>query len=288
MSLDVITTVVTPAPSYDLTVLANVKADLNVPTGTTFTTSADTPSGQALPFAATFGIAKGQSVNGVNIVPGTVVASVSATAVTLSAAIEGDVPAGSAILFGADVTIDTFLSRQITLSSAAIHRYCNRMFPVETIQDQFNFLMGRYDWQVSARMGVLQLTKLPVQSVISVTVNDPAGAYTLTSGTDFMVDMNRGQLVRLNADTGLPRKWDAIQTVVQYTAGFPTLPDDIDDACSRLTKKAFWTRGRDPSVMEQSTGQMGSVKYWVNPSPDGNLPADVADLLDNYRFIVVA
>jgi len=286
--MDLITTVVTPASSYDLTTLANVKTDLNVPAGTPFTTSADVPSGNVLPFGATAGIAKGNQVNGTNILTGTTVQSLTATSVTLSTAVAGDVPAGSTITFGDDTTIDTWLSRQITLNSAAIAKYCNRQFPVETIQDQFNFLTYYYRYYLDESRTKLQLSKLPLISVTSITVNDPAGAYTLTQGTDFAIDQAKSQLIRLDASSGLPRRWDPIQTVVIYTAGFATIPSDIDDACSRMTKKAYWQRGRDPSVMEQGTPQMGNVKYWVNPSPDGNLPADIADLLDNYRFMVVA
>jgi hypothetical protein len=286
--MDLITTVVTPASTYDLTVLANVKTDLNVPAGTPFTTSADTPSGNVLPFSSTAGIVKGQQVNGTNIQTGATVQSLTGTSVTMSAAVTGDVPAGSTIIFGDDTTIDVWLARQITLNSAAIAKYCNRQFPVETIQDQFNFLTYYYRYYLDESRTKLQLSKLPLVSVTSITVNDPAGAYTLTQGTDFMVDLARSQLIRLDASSGLPRRWDPIQTVVIYTAGFATIPSDIDDACCRMTKKAYWQRGRDPSVMERQSPGMGSEKFWVSPSPDGNLTADIADLLDNYRFLVVA
>ncbi len=287
MSIDVITTVLTPAPSYDLTTLDNVKTDLSIPEGTAFTTSADTASGSVLPFLATTGIAKGQTAMGSNLQPGAIVVAVTAASVTLSAAVAGDVPAGTVITFGADATADAFLTRQITLSSSAIQKYCNRQFPVETIQDQFNFLESYFFSEVSQRRTVLQLSKGPLIAVQSVTVNYPDGAVVLVEGSDYMIDLAKSQIIRLDC-VGLPRKWDSYQTVVVYTAGFATIPSDIEDACSRLTKKAFWQRGRDPSIMQQSTPLMGDVRYWVNPTPDGNMPADVVDLLDNYRFIVVA
>lgn len=288
MSIDVITTVLQAAKSYDLTTLDNVKLDLDISEGMVFTTSADTPSGNILPFIATAGITKGQTVAGDNIQSGSVVTAVATSTVTISAAVADDVPAGSVITFGADMKADVFLTRQITLSSTAIQKYCNRNFPVESIQDQFNFLDQQFFSEVSQRRTLLQLTKMPVVEVQSVTVNDPRGSYQLTGGVDYMVDLARAQLVRLDVNTGLPRKWDSYQTVIVYSAGFETIPEDIEDACSRLTKKAFWQRGRDPSVMQQNTPLVGEVRYWVNPTPDGNLPADIVDLVDNYRLMVIA
>ena len=290
--LDIVTTIVTPAQAvgtgqpYDLAALADIKIDLNINQGTVFTTSADMPAGQTLPFTSTIGIAKNQTAVGLNIPAGATVQAVGTNSVTLSAAITGDVPSGSSITFGVDVTADAFLARRITLASAAIQKYCNRQFPIETIQDQFNFLRNRYDWQIREGLHVLQLSKQPLISVTSVVIMEGETAITLVNGTDFMLDVNGGQLIRLDSTTGFPRSWAASQTTVVYVAGFATIPSDIDDACSRLVKRDWWARGRDPSVMEEGTGQMGTRKFWVNPSPDGNLPAEIADLLDNYRFPV--
>jgi hypothetical protein len=292
--LDIITTVVTPAQAgatgaaYDLASLADIKTDLNINAGTAFTTSQDAASGTVLPFASTYGIAKGQNVVGLNIPPGATVQLVGPNTVTMSAAVLGDVPAGSSILFNVDATADAFLARRITLSSAAIQKYCNRQFPIETIQDQFNFLRGPYPWQIRQGLQVLQLSKLPLVSVSSVVVTQNEIATTYVQGVDFMVDLANSQLIRLSESTGLPIPWLPFQTTVVYQAGFATIPSDVDDACSRMVKRDWWARGRDPSVMEQATGQMGSTKFWVNPSPDGNLPAEIADLLDNYRFPVFA
>jgi hypothetical protein len=67
-------------------------------------TSADTPSGSALPFASTTGVIAGMAVSGINIADGTTVQSVSSTSVTLSQPIKGDVPSGSNITFKVSVS----------------------------------------------------------------------------------------------------------------------------------------------------------------------------------------
>jgi hypothetical protein len=299
MPVDTITTITQVAETYDLTTLTSVKLDLGIPAGTAFSTTADTPSGQVLPFAATYGITKGQQVSGTNIAPGSIVQVVGANSITLSANILGDVPSGTAILIGDDATADAFLMRAITLSSAAIQNYCSLRFAVETVQDQFTFVEGKDSRWNDNSLQRLQLSKAPgcpnpvgwSLSVSSVVVLDVEGNdLTLTEGTDFLVDVTKAQLIRICSDSNdnRPINWWAQQTTVIYTAGYAPIPSDIDDACSRMVKKAFWARGRDPSIMEQSQGGLGSTKYWVTTSPDGNLPPEICDILDKYRAIVFA
>jgi hypothetical protein len=288
MALDIITTVVEAAETYDLTTLANVKLDLGIPTGVMFTTSADTPSGQVLPFLATYGITKGKQASGDNIVPGCTVQLVGPDSCTLSAAIMGDIPAGTQITFGDDAAADTFLTRAITLSSMAMQNYCGRKFAVETIQDEFIWTEDHNEWQEIRDLARLQLSKGPLISVTSVVVDEDGTEVTLEEGMNFIIDQDKAQLIRIHESTGRPSRWRGWNTTVIYTAGYATLPADIDDACSRMTKKAYWARGRDPSVMEISQGSLGSTKYWVATTPDGNLPPEICDILDKYRSIVIA
>ena len=288
MAIDIITSIVEAAETYDLTTLANVKLDLDIAAGNLFSTTADTASGNVLPFAGTYGISKGQSASGGNIAAGATVQLVGVNSVTLSAAVLGDVPEGAQILFGDDVSADVFLARAISLSSTAIQNYCGRKFAVETVQDQVNFLNGRDGWQNENGLSRLQLSKGPIVSVTSVVVDDAGTDVTLVEGVDFTIDAAKAQLIRTDAVTGRPIQWRSWQTTVVYVAGFAPLPADIDDACSRMTKKAFWARGRDPSIMETSQGMVGSTKYWVSTSPDGNIPPEISDILDKYRQIVFA
>jgi hypothetical protein len=365
MSFQLISSVLTPAvpvgagAAYDLATLADVKTDLNIPLGTAFSTTADVTFGNVLPFASTGGISKNQTVSGVNIAVGCTVQSVNPASITLSAAVLGDVPAGSLIIINDDATADTFLARQITLNSAAIAKYCNRQFPVETIQDLFDFPRNSYHWEIIQSLAHLNLSKQPVvQQTLVTNASAAAGAYVLTfaaasnvvggqgavqaaippgtlvevvstaggvtsvaltqplraalasgtpvlfgpgvtvteydgtaviltQNTDFLVDPVLGKLTRLEASTGLPISWRPRQTVVVYPAGFVTIPPDIDDACSRMVKKAWWARGRDPSIMETGTGQMGSTRYWVDSGNGGNLPPEIREILDQYRFVTV-
>ena len=69
-------------------------------------TNSDTPSGKSLPFNSTGGISSGMTVTGTNIQAGTTVSSFTSTAVTLSQAVQGDVPQGTAVTFAPVYTAD--------------------------------------------------------------------------------------------------------------------------------------------------------------------------------------
>lgn len=84
-------------------------AALGIPTGSStplapldtvaLLTSADTPSGNALPFASTTGVAAGMSVAGTNIPGNTTVTAATPDSVSLSNPVLGDAPSGTAVTF---------------------------------------------------------------------------------------------------------------------------------------------------------------------------------------------
>ena len=65
-----------------------------------------------------------------------------------------------------------------------------------------------------------------------------------------------------------------------------TLPQDIQDAVSRMVWSRYSERSRDPFVESGGLAGLGSVKYLV-PKGSGNMSDDVSDILDNYRVPVV-
>jgi hypothetical protein len=86
------------------TLIANNEAQTSTAV-TTHATSADTPSGSTLPFTSTTGVVVGETVSGTNIHAGsTVVSFVANTSVTLSHAVDGDVPDTTVITFGPSIT----------------------------------------------------------------------------------------------------------------------------------------------------------------------------------------
>lgn len=180
---------------------------------------------------------------------------------------------------------DTFLTRQITQASAAIASFCNRIFASETVRDTvFPWREGYPRVLRGGEDGPLQLGRWPIVSVTSLTENGTA----LTSGTDYLIDAAKGQILRVDTN-GAPRAWTTLPLVITYVAGYATIPADIADAAIRMVKGQFYGRGRDPAERSVSVAGVGDVAYWLGGGPNmGVMTPDVVDLLDNYRVPVIA
>ncbi len=256
---------------------------------------------------------------------------------------------------------DQFLSRAITQSSSAISNYCNRIFQVETLQDQIFLQQDPYPYQVPGGVDPLQLSRWPLVNAISIsftgntyersktvalipntdglvvgqlvfasdgslpagtvineiatdsiTLSNPAPAnntqlsfttglqvtqmrslgdvQTLVYGKDFTIDAARGWLIRLNSWTGSSQMWEAQPITVTYQAGYPSIPGDLVDACLRLVTARFKARGRDPMLIEQTQQGSGSQHYWVGIAhgQHGAFAAEIESLISQYRVPVVA
>lgn len=186
-------------------------------------------------------------------------------------------------LSGTDANRDARLTRYIKEQSRAAENYCNRVFAVETIED--TFFPRRDPPLVVALEGLdpLQLAKYPLVAISTLTEN---GA-DLTSGTDYLVDLVNAQVTRLDMN-GYPRRWDALPIVVTYTAGYSAVPDDVSAAVIRMVAQRYFANIRDPWVKSEVVEGIGRTDYIVPSGDTGNMTADVADLLDNYRVPVVA
>jgi hypothetical protein len=184
---------------------------------------------------------------------------------------------------------DTWLSSVISRISAQIRLYCNRVFQVETLQDAIYYQMDPYPYQVPGGVMQLQLSRWPIVSIASVTINNQiASPLVLTQGTDFTVDPNTGILIRLNSYTGYPMIWEDDPTVIVYQAGYETVPLDLEDACIRLIKMKWFARTRDPLLKSTDDAGVGTQAFWVGSLGLGMMPPDIADLLDSYRVPVTA
>lgn len=179
-----------------------------------------------------------------------------------------------------DTEHDTFLARSITHVSRTIASYCNRVLASEKIRDVIYAPLGRDE---------LKLSRFPVISVASATFADGAGGQTtITENTDFVVDKDRGWLIRIGS-TGVPTSWYTATSTITYTAGFAIIPDDLQQAAIRLVVARMQGRGRDPTLRSRSQPGAGDETYWVGsiPGMSGPFPDDVAAILDSYRVPVV-
>jgi len=190
-----------------------------------------------------------------------------------------------------DTSSDATLARFITEQSALVAQYCNRVFPIETVQDVIYPDRDPYPYQVTGMLSELQLSRWPVVSVASVTDTIAVNiSNTLVAGTDFVIDAARGWLTKTDPNTGYPTGWSPDQYTIQYTAGYFTPgtdrpPADLEMAVLRLVTARFKARGRDPFLKSQGEPNIGTEQYWVGamPGQTGAFPPDIAATLEKYR-----
>lgn len=202
-----------------------------------------------------------------------------------------DLPTAKDELSLNSTTDDAFLGRAISQVSASIAQYCNRVFPVETVQDVVYLNESRRPLRhEGSKIGAeLQLSRWPIVEVTSVLEQvGPDCTLTLVEGTDFTVDTEKGWLIRLDCLTGDKRRWHALMVTVGYSGGYEDIPLDVADAALRMVTARYRSRGRDPMVRTVDTPGVDTRSYWVGGPPmSGSLPQEIAGILDNYRVPVI-
>lgn len=175
-------------------------------------------------------------------------------------------------------TDDTWLTGVISRASAAAVQYCNREFVSEAIKDEFWPERDAYPYQVPGGLAPLQLSRWPATAVASVVEIDQV----LVDGSDYRSDLAAGQLYRLDGSL-YPTAWLPRPIKVEYTAGYTSVPFDVQDAVIRMVKARWFMRARDPLLKQEDVPGVYSAAYWVSTGGEGAITPDVADLLDNYR-----
>ena len=120
------------------------------------------------------------------------------------------------------------------------------------------------------------LSRRPVTAVSSV-VED---GETLT-GSDYEFDGASGLLYRLDSDERTC--WAIGKVVVTYIAGFSTVPPDLRRAAMKMVTEMWATVSRDPNLKRVRIEGVSEREYWVAPTTDPLVSAEVMDLLAPYR-----
>jgi hypothetical protein len=126
----------------------------------------------------------------------------------------------------------------------------------------------------------LDLARRPVTTIDSVIEDgmeiDSTG-YRL-AGTAGRLQRRSGSFAAL-----WPRDCDI---VVTYSSGWATVPDDLARAAIKFVQ-AEWNQGsRDPLLRRVSVEGVSEREYWVDPTKDSVVPADVMDILERGGFIM--
>lgn len=167
---------------------------------------------------------------------------------------------------------DARLTRYISQASAQIHTYTQRIFPLQTYRN-------RYLADHSPRPALI-LSAWPVVE-IAVLTEDGAAV------TDYTLDAEPGLVWRQTTIDWCA--WRGGETVVDFSAGYADIPDDIEAAALRVVTLQNSVHGRDPYLRVREGPTYGREEFWIGNMPmDSGLPADVAQLLSHYMRPVFA
>jgi hypothetical protein len=150
-----------------------------------------------------------------------------------------------------DTSNDAFLSRAITQSSRAIANYCNRVFPVETVQDVIYIQQDPYPYQVPGGVYPLQLARWPLVNSGVVVFTGNTMASQVITGIASTAGITQGQPI-FASDGSLP-----IGTTV--SAVYPTSLLLSNASSSRTAGVNFTTGVQVVQTLE--VGQMQALVY---------------------------
>lgn len=125
-----------------------------------------------------------------------------------------------------DTSFDGSLTRNIGFVTQIISNYCSTPFApfaVEALSDLFQFGKDSFPGNRFAGEDRIALARCPALAITSVVQARPDGTtLTLVSGTDYLPDLAKGELLRLDS-YGRITRWESYPLTVAYIAGFGSL-----------------------------------------------------------------
>lgn len=174
-----------------------------------------------------------------------------------------------------DNTNSTLIGTLITETDAAIGRFCNRIDSTGTVTFESASRTEKYDGNGQP---VLVLRNAPVTAITSVSLVDSDGTVTALSSDSYTADLVNGRLhwnssvgtnwfamgydspadIGARGRTGWPRGFQNIQVV--YTAGYATVPGDLQGVATDIVVEAYLNRRRNMALASDGAGSR-SVSY---------------------------
>jgi len=181
-----------------------------------------------------------------------------------------------------DTSQDAALTAQIESVSLAICNWCDRIFVVQTYRDQLRGASGSYGEPLVTRQYpiVVDSGGEPL-----VDVAEDGGA---VDAAMIEVFPEQGAVYRLDASM-LPSAWGAALIVVDYTAGFETIPEPVQGACLEWLTARHNAIGHDPALRSETIPDVITQVYGSSDSTSSAtaMPAGARDLLGPYRIWTV-
>jgi hypothetical protein len=171
---------------------------------------------------------------------------------------------------------DDLLGDLLDQTSAAIESYLGRRLPVETVTEV------RRDDEIPYDDQPVWLRRYPVSSITSIV----ADGETLQV-SEYDLDGDDGSVWHVDGD-GDADAWGAIRKlIITYTAGYSTIPADIQRATLDFSKSKYYSQLRDPSMRSEEIPGVIKQEFWVGQvgTEMNGIPSIIASSLDTYREV---
>ncbi len=188
----------------------------------------------------------------------------------------------------------TLLRKQIASISAAVSKYCDRVFVSEEVEEtlweprdsfglrqSFSYFNDIYNLH-RHHVNSIYLKRWPITSIDSIYVDDIA--LVSDSNSDILrIDKDNGVLYHLI--NGFPARWHfGKSVVVTYTGGYTTIPEDLQRAVIRWVEMAWFFAGQDVTIKNEQVYGIASVTYGTDTttSKTADVPDEIKLLLEPY------
>ena len=179
-----------------------------------------------------------------------------------------------------DMTQDAAVQAQIEQVSAAVARYCDREFVIQTYRDQLRAVCSwlRYGEPLpTAQKPIAEADGVPL---VTITEN---GAELDT--TAFEVDAEHGLLYRLDS-YGASAAWTGTAAILDYDAGYDPIPPDVQAATLEWINARWSAQARDPALRSETIPDVIS-QMWSSDAQTPSMPSGARELLTPYRIISI-
>ena len=160
---------------------------------------------------------------------------------------------------------DALLARLISAASGFIRIWCNRDFVRQPYVETRSGNGGRS----------IVLAQWPIVSVESLVIDGQPVPPAPANGAGYLISRSMVMLVGYFFARG------AANIQISYTAGYATIPPEIEDACIQLVGFRYRERSRIGKSSESMGGE--TTAYQVR-----DVPAGVRTILDQYKMVVPA
>jgi hypothetical protein len=182
-----------------------------------------------------------------------------------------------------DDTQQSYIERQINVVSQKIENYCNRIFKSTTYTNE------KY---IGNNLNVLTLKQYPVTTLSKVTLDGTEIDLNslILDGNSGMIEFTNAIFESSNISCGISNYPFLCQKniTVTYTAGYATIPYDLEEICIREVVNAYENKGTTKDLKSWSLGNVSKTYSEKNIDKVSGLLNESKSMLDSfYRKYVI-